>query len=546
MYRKEIEGWLKHFDFILLDLVCLQFAFVLAYAFRGYGLNPYAQILYRDMAIFLTCADLIVLFSLETLKGVLKRSGRMEFLATAQHVIVLFGLSLLYLFALQLGVSYSRLTLFLTFLIYAMLTYVVRNVWKQFLRKKKAEGGERSLLVITAPEIAETVIGNLKANNYAGYTIAGVVLAGGTAGDAAGGAAGALYDVPRDRKEATGSASVPEEAQEMADAWRESAASLDHTGTTVWEPDMRREDGWDGRDIAGVPVVAEWRDAAMYVCREWIDEVLLVPSDGMKFPEELRRELQETGVTIHLNLANMSGEPGKKQFIERISGYTVLTTTINYASSRRLFLKRMLDIAGGIVGCIITGFLFVFVAPAICIESPGPVFFTQERVGKNGKKFKMYKFRSMYPDADARKAELLKQNKMSDSKMFKLDFDPRVIGNRILPDGTKKSGIGQFLRNTSLDEFPQFFNVLRGDMSLVGTRPPLVGEVSEYELHHRSRLSIKLGITGLWQISGRSDITDFEEVVRLDRQYISEWNLWLDIKILLKTVAVVLRRKGAE
>ncbi|MCC8060596.1 MAG: sugar transferase [Clostridiales bacterium] len=540
MYRKEIEGWLKHFDFILLDLVCLQFAFVLAYALRGNGLNPYAQTLYRDMAIFLTCADLIAIFSLETLKSVLKRSGRMEFLATAQHVIVLFGLSLLYLFVLQLGVSYSRLTLFLMFLIYALLTYVVRNVWKKLLKKKRAEGGERSLLVITAPEIAEGVIENIKANNYAGYTIAGVVLAGG--------AAETSVAMPQKQDEAVrvADASVSESVREMADAWRESAASLDHTGTTVWEAGMRRDDDYDGYSIAGVPIVAEWQDAAMYVCREWIDEVLLVPPDGMKFPEELRRELQETGVTIHLNLANMSGEPGKKQFIERISGYTVLTTTINYASSRRLFLKRMLDIAGGIVGCIITGFLFVFVAPAICIESPGPVFFAQERVGKNGKKFKMYKSRSMYPDADERKAELLKQNKMSDSKMFKLDFDPRVIGNRILPDGTKKSGIGQFLRNTSLDEFPQFFNVLRGDMSLVGTRPPLVGEVSEYELHHRSRLSIKPGITGLWQISGRSDITDFEEVVRLDRQYISEWNLWLDIKILLKTVVVVLKRKGAE
>ncbi len=127
-------------------------------------------------------------------------------------------------------------------------------------------------------------------------------------------------------------------------------------------------------------------------------------------------------------------------------------------------LKRLMDIAGGLVGCILTGIICVFVGPAIYIASPGPIFFAQERVGKNGKKFKMYKFRSMYMDAEERKAELMKDNKLGDGKMFKLDFDPRVIGNKILPDGTHKTGIGDFIRRTSLDEFPQFFNVLKGDI----------------------------------------------------------------------------------
>lgn len=200
---------------------------------------------------------------------------------------------------------------------------------------------------------------------------------------------------------------------------------------------------------------------------------------------------------------------------------------------------------GGLLGCVLTGIIFIFVAPMIYTQSPGPIFFAQERVGKNGKRFKMYKFRSMYLDAEAKKAELMKDNKLGDGKMFKLDFDPRVIGNKILPDGTKKTGVGDFIRRTSLDEFPQFFNVLKGDMSIVGTRPPLVGEVSLYELHHRSRLAIKPGITGMWQVSGRSDITDFEKVVDLDRKYINEWNLELDIKILFKTVAVVLKKDGS-
>ena len=187
----------------------------------------------------------------------------------------------------------------------------------------------------------------------------------------------------------------------------------------------------------------------------------------------------------------------------------------------------------------------IFIGPAIYIASPGPIFFSQERVGKNGKKFKMYKFRSMYLDAEERKVELMKDNKLGDGKMFKLDFDPRVIGNKVMPDGTHKTGIGEFIRKSSLDEFPQFFNVLKGDMSIVGTRPPLISETNLYEYQHFARLAIKPGITGMWQVSGRSKIIDFDEVVKLDKYYIENWNLGLDIKILLKTVLVVVCKKGA-
>lgn len=129
--------------------------------------------------------------------------------------------------------------------------------------------------------------------------------------------------------------------------------------------------------------------------------------------------------------------------------------------------------------------------------------------------------------------------------MFKLDFNPRVIGNKILPDGSHKTGIGDFIRRTSLDEFPQFYNVLRGEMSIIGTRPPLVSETSLYELYHRARLAIKPGVTGMWQVNGRSDITDFEEVVKLDKEYINNWSVGLDIKILFKTILVVFKKDGS-
>jgi lipopolysaccharide/colanic/teichoic acid biosynthesis glycosyltransferase len=192
---------------------------------------------------------------------------------------------------------------------------------------------------------------------------------------------------------------------------------------------------------------------------------------------------------------------------------------------------------GGVVGCLITGLLYIVVAPCIYIKSPGPIFFSQVRVGKNGKKFKLYKFRSMYMDAEKRKKELMEQNRVKGGMMFKIDNDPRIIGG--------EKGIGGIIRKYSIDEFPQFWNVLKGDMSLVGTRPPTVDEWEKYDLRHRVRLATKPGITGMWQVSGRSDITDFEEVVRLDREYIVGWSLGLDVKILVKTVGVVVFRKGA-
>ena len=233
-----------------------------------------------------------------------------------------------------------------------------------------------------------------------------------------------------------------------------------------------------------------------------------------------------------------------KKIVEKIGNYTVVTSSRNTTTPKAMLYKRLMDIAGGIVGCLITLLLIITIGPLIYIKSPGPIFFSQVRIGKNGKRVKIYKFRSMYMDAEARKAELMSQNKM-DGFMFKMDYDPRIIGSEKKDKNGNPKGIGNFIRKTSLDEFPQFWNVLKGDMSLVGTRPPTVDEWEKYELHHRSRMSTKPGITGMWQVSGRSDITDFEEVVRLDTEYIEHWTIGLDIKILIKTVLAVVKHEGS-
>lgn len=482
MYRKDSNGWIKHIDFIIFDLICLQISFILAYGFSGHGFYPYQMVLYRNMGFFLLLDDLIIIFLNNTMKGVLKRGHYRNFVITLNHSIMVGALAVFYLFLNQQGQNFSRLTLILMVFIYTLITYLVRELWKLILKTCIKDGGKGKLFIITSHDIAEQVVYNMKKHNYARYSFAGIAVI---------------------------------------------------------------DEDWTGKVVHGIPVVANKDSVVKYVCHAWVDEVMIVVSDQTPYPTKMFEQMLDTGITIHQNLTKVINSSAKKQFVEKVGNYTVLTTSINYAYPSQLLLKRLMDIAGGLVGCLATAIIFLFVAPAIYHESPGPILFAQERVGKNGKKFKIYKFRSMYMDAEERKAELMKDNKLGDGKMFKLDFDPRVIGNKILPDGTKKTGIGDFIRRTSLDEFPQFFNVLKGDMSIVGTRPPLPSETSLYELHHHARLVIKPGITGMWQVSGRSDITDFEEVVRLDREYIENWDIGMDIKILMKTILVVFRKDGS-
>ena len=461
------------------DQLSLQIAFLLAYMLRNGLSNPYSHLIYCNVAFILVVIDAGVLLLFESLKNVLKRGYYQEFAMTVKHVILVILVTTFYLFYIKRSEDYSRLALLYMTVLYLLVSYLTRILWKDQLKRKMRSSMKRSLLIITTKSMLDTVVYNIRNFNYEMFHVAGVA---------------------------------------------------------VIDCDMVGHDCGDS-----ITVVANADTVADYVCREWVDEVFVNLPDDAPYPETLLNQLTEMGAVVHMKLAKTSNLIGEKKFVERLGIYTVLTTSINYATTKQLFMKRALDILGGLVGCLITLILTVILGPLIYIQSPGPIFFSQVRVGKNGKKFKIYKFRSMYMDAEERKKELMKQNRVSDGLMFKMENDPRVIGSEKGPG----KGIGNFIRKTSLDEFPQFFNVLKGDMSLVGTRPPTVDEWEKYELHHRARLAIKPGLTGMWQVSGRSEITDFEEVVKLDTKYISEWSFMLDIRILFKTVLIVLGQKGS-
>ena len=345
MYRKNKNNWVKHLDFMILDLICLQVAFFLAYTLRHRTVNLYTNYIYANLSIVLILIDVCLLIFLNTLKNVLKRGYLVEFIATIKHVAIVELIAVLYLFSVKDAGDFSRITFFLMALFYGLLTYGTRLLWKKHILRTLHLKQNKSVLVITNFDRLSQVEKDIRAKRYVMFQISGVAVIG----------------------------NMPE----------------DHP-----------------TEIAGIPLVAAGDYVVEYLCREWVDEVFVnLPLQSAQL-DDLIRQLNEMGITVHIQLADKLMVGTQRQFVERLGGYTVLTTSINTISTGELFVKRLFDIIGGLVGCVLTGILFLFLAPAIKIQSPGPVFFSQIRVGKNGKKFKLYKFRSMYTDAEERKAQL--------------------------------------------------------------------------------------------------------------------------------------------
>ncbi len=470
MYGKQKKSWVKHLDFLILDLICLEVTFYLSCVIRLGNLHndPGMSEYYNRLAIVLLLMDGCIVFLTEAYTGILRRNRLQELKAVIFHCSTVFAVVTVYVWGTKQAEIYSRQVILVFWAMSIAAEYFSRCLWKIYIRQHMIRKERYSkMVVVTEERYARQCVSDFQHNRYKEFEVVGVV----------------VVDVDR-----------------------------------------------TGEEICGVPVVATADSFLEYVRLNVVDEVF-INGNTRESSEALANELIELGLTVHFNLVRESQLMPNK-LVEHCGKYLVLTTSMKIATNRQLFLKRCLDILGSLAGLLLTGVAFVVFAPMIKKQSPGPVFYEQTRIGKNGRRFKFYKFRTMVVGADNMKKDLMDKNEM-DGLMFKMEEDPRIFG------------VGKFMRKYSIDELPQFWNVLKGDMSLVGTRPPTEDEFEQYELHHKARLGIRPGLTGMWQVSGRSDIKDFEEIVALDTQYISNWSLGMDLRILLRTVGVVLTGKGS-
>jgi exopolysaccharide biosynthesis polyprenyl glycosylphosphotransferase len=302
-------------------------------------------------------------------------------------------------------------------------------------------------------------------------------------------------------------------------------------GFVAETPEALRE--WENAAHGEWKIVGMLDDLRRILAEQRVDEVFVCLPVEASFRDIARviQHARELGIVVRIMPDFADDYLFKNTYIEEFENEYVITL-FREQMLLQLLLKRVLDVVISLVMLIVISPLMGFVAILIKLTSPGPVFFVQSRVGMNQREFNLYKFRSMIANAEERKSELLHLNER-DGPAFKIGNDPRI------------TPIGRFLRKTSMDELPQLFNVLAGKMSLVGPRPPLPEEVQKYEWLFRKRLSVKPGITCIWQISGRNNVS-FDRWMQMDHEYIENWTVWLDIQILIKTIPAVLFSKGAS
>ena len=470
----------QHFEELLLcslDLIsifiCLIGAGLLRY--KTMGRFVYAENV-QSMVLIFAVMHLALYFSTNLFYGLYKRSLFYEFATVCLYNIVLTGASFLFGFGIKEGIFLSRLV-FGYFLIFnTILMTIIHFVFRKKSISFFLTGENRNVFIIANSTKIREIVERFHSSKEVRWSIVAVC--------------------PTDG----------------------------NTDVNV-------------SGIQEIPVVPVDSDTFYeFATQTVLDEVFIQVDDLEGSDRFLREQIQffeQMGVVVNISLDLIGINTDGIRRVYTIEDYPVLAISSRLFDYRMVIIKRIMDVAGSIVGLMITALVSVVLVPLIKLESPGPIFFKQERIGMNGRVFKLYKFRSMYEDAEERKKELMDQNEMS-GLMFKIENDPRI---------TK---VGRFIRKTSLDELPQFWNVLKGDMSLVGTRPPTVDEYMQYNAYQKRRISFKPGITGLWQVSGRSEIKDFDDIVKLDLTYIDNWSIWLDIKLIFKTILVVLGRKGAQ
>ncbi|MCR5250352.1 MAG: sugar transferase [Lachnospiraceae bacterium] len=470
IYRK--SRVVKTYTLILIELIVVALSFIGAMFLRFGGITADGNgDTHVIFGIFLLLASLMYSMITDWNRDFFIRGYFRELVASLKYTIVITVVSVIFMYLRNDVEMLSRLVFGVFAVANLILTYLVHLGFKEYMLNayKKSVNSDK-LMVITTKERAKKVVKQIKSQHAWNYEL---------------------------------------------------------TSVAIMDADMK------GGSIEDIPVVAGASDLIEVATQNILDRVFIsLPRTQISEVKDMIMDFEAMGILCHYHIdvdeLSMEGKEAGD-----FAGFSVLSFSLQNMDYRRLLIKRAFDILGSIIGLLFTIILFPFIALAIKIESRGPVIFKQERIGKNGRHFLIYKFRSMYQDAEERKKELMDKNEMN-GLMFKIGDDPRI---------TK---VGRFLRKTSLDEFPQFLNVLKGDMSLVGTRPPTVAEFEKYNVHYRRRLSITPGLTGLWQVSGRSDITDFDEVVRLDLEYIDRWSLALDAKLLLQTVGVVLFGRGSK
>ncbi len=464
---------IETYSILMIDILCVVVSYALALFIRFNIIHyeNYPRQFHLMVGAYIVILCLLYNMFLDANRNFFTRGYYQEFYYTVRYTLILVVGLVVVLYLMQQSYEFSRSVYGIFAVLNTVITYVIHMAFKKAIWKyyRKSTNAEK-MLVVTKDILAEEVLGNLIKGKEWYYDITAAV----------------IYDV--DRK---------------------------------------------GSAIRDVPIVASKDDLYETVIQMMVDEVFIcLPGEPLIEIRDMVQRFEEMGLTCHYNV-DLFSHTNPNTYVQQMAGYSVISFALKTMDSRRLLIKRMIDIVGAVVGLVITAVITPFVALAIKIDSPGPVFFSQMRIGKNGRRFKIWKFRSMYTDAEERKKELEAHNEIK-GLMFKMEDDPRV------------TRVGRFIRETSIDETPQFLNILVGDMSLVGTRPPTEDEFEQYNGYYRRRMSITPGLTGLWQVSGRSDIQDFEEIVRLDLEYIDNWSLGLDIKILIMTVFAVLGRKGSK
>lgn len=433
MYEKRQKKWDKHIDFILLDKLSITIALFLGYVVR-HGLDLTRKnifpTIYIRLWIILLIFDMCVGFLFESYTGILRRGYLDELKKAVKHGCITDMFVMVTLFISKELSLYSRKTMSVYFIVHILLMYTLRCLRKHSLRKKMINNPYvEHMLILTDKKHKDTCVNKLSEDKYRNYKIVGVVIA-------------EQEDIVKKYKVQYEKLSKKEESvkkDDFLEAMEEVAATFD--GITA--------------DTSDIMEVCKFDELEDYLLNNVIDSIF-VDMEMTEYAKSLLiNYLMSSGVTVHMNLINLPHELLDKS-VEQIGEFTVLTAGMRVATKRQLIEKRLMDIAGGLTGLIITAIAFVIFAPIIYIQSPGPVFFKQDRVGKNGRIFKLYKFRSMYMDAEERKKELMSQNKM-DGLMFKMDNDPRI------------TPIGKFIRKYSIDELPQFLNVIKGDSGIIGT-----------------------------------------------------------------------------